>query len=226
MLLSVPPRLDELLKTLTTSNTIVQTVLTTVITVLLPYSIGFVLSEVGNIITYTIHLIFGDPTEWLTDYSCEDFKGRRIPQRIVNRAAYYAHQLFDINEEKFKETPRYYLFLIRAYVVNKTGGASDLSTRALDLANFAESIVIPLPLLFSLASFYVLPYLSQALFGASSLEFSYRLRVSILIFFVVFVLAVKRYLSLKENWVKHTYRGFVALAASDMYERGKKAGNS
>jgi len=244
LLLPIKPDLDIFSVFLTTNNTIVQTILTIAITGLLPYSMGFVMSEVGDLATEYIHQIFGNPVEWVVDYSINSCKAqcdrsndnsckvqcnrskqilgvrrRRIPEKTIELVASYANELLGIDQKDFKEKPDRYLFQLRAYVVNKAGGASDLATRTLDLANFAESILIPLPLLLALCTFYVL----RSFISETGIAF---VNIPAIIFATAILslaglLVIRRYLSLKENWVKHIYRGFVVIASFDLYERKK-----
>jgi len=179
-----------------------------VLIVVLPYVTGFTLNPFCNCVSRRLCRIKRDPMNWVTDYGEESSKrpaGKRLVKPAVREVSKLASETFDYKISD--ENQHLWFFQVRAYVINKGGAASDLATRACDLMNFAESLLLPVPLLSAILIWGGLTQLSASVFT----------KVLLLIagLVVSFIALAKRYLRLREYWVKHTYRAFLVMKAHE-----------
>lgn len=175
-----------------------------IILLIFPYVIGFILTPVNTLVTKLLRRIFGDPKNWVVDYQTNSewrirlHKGKRLSRTnirlVIKRLKKIYGEEKEINETKIAN----WFFQIRAIVINQKGEAGALAIRAQDLANFAESILLPVPLmlwiLFS-RNVVINPVFAWICLGIG------------LLFFVILSY---RYLHLRTYWIKHTYRAFLA----------------
>jgi hypothetical protein len=163
--------------------------------IVVPYAVGFALNPLGDLLTDVLHMMFGDPTKWVTDYSQNRYKGHRIPKPLGERINQLASQTFNGK----LENEGLWFYYLRTFVEQEGGAASELAMRALDLANLTESLLLPMPLLVALSVVKMIGNLNIAL------------PLSNAIFVLIFTLLAIRYMKLREYWVKHIYRAFLVL---------------
>lgn len=169
-----------------------------------PYVVGFILTPVSTLITRLLRFTFGDPKKWVVDYQSKSgwqlsiHKGKRLSRTNIRLITQRLRKIFgeekEINETKIAN----WFFQVRAIVINEKSEAGALAIRAQDLANFTESILLPVPMmLWILFAKYVTvyPVFGRIYFGAGLLFFG---------------MLSYRYLHLRTYWVKHTYRAFLA----------------
>lgn len=169
-----------------------------------PYIIGFILTPVNTLATKLLRCVFGDPKNWVVDFQTKSgwrirlHKGKRLSRTnirlVIKRLKKIHGEEKEINETKIAN----WFFQVRADVINQKSEAGALAIRAQDLANFTESILLPVPLMLWIlfAKFFTdYPIFGWICFGAGLL---------------FFVMLSYRYLHLRKYWVKHTYRAFLA----------------
>jgi hypothetical protein len=119
-----------------------------VLAVILPYITGFTLSPVCNLATYLLRRIWGDPVQWVTDFSeggTRKHKTRRLVKPALAQIIKHGADTFDTDVKDMNAA--LWFSPIRAYTIEKGGAASDHATRAYDLMNLTESLLLPIPLL-------------------------------------------------------------------------------
>jgi hypothetical protein len=170
--------------------------------IVIPFVIGFVVTPINSFATQILRYLFGDPRKWVTDYSSnvkDKYKGRRLALTKVQLISSKVKRLFGEHESIKVDDVKRWFFQIRAVVINHEGEAGKQAIRAQDLANFAESILIPLPLLFfTIGSKYLMhsPWVGWTFLGIGA----------------VFITNISyRYTSLRFYWVKHIYNAFLAI---------------
>jgi hypothetical protein len=171
--------------------------ITTIGFILLPYLTGFILNPISTIAMEKIRNRFNEAIHWVTDPK-HKWAGQGLKEWERNAIQVKMQELFNVRDKK----PDELFFTIRAYIEEHSQGASSLATRALDLTNLAESIVIPLPSFFLIIGTY---YLVLKSFWAA---FWF-----IIAAILIFALVLDRYLKLRSYWVKHVYRAFLATTA-------------
>jgi len=145
-------------------------VVTGVLVVILPYIAGFTTRPLADLTAKHWCKKKGDPKIWVTDYrkSANRYKGQRLPAPMVKQINGLAKQTFgyefDKGQKKYFPTSNLHLwfFQIRAYVLDQGGAAAELATRAYDLMNFSESLLLPVPLLFSVLSYGLIAFLIES----------------------------------------------------------------
>ena len=185
--------------------------------ILIPYVIGFVLTPLGNFVSRVARELHGDPRKWVTDHNSkgtfsERYRGKRLAKPAVEKAFDRASEVFGYS----LDTKRLWFYQIRAYIAHHGGAASRFATRTHDLANFVESLFLPVPILGALFVFRFIPAPFQGVLGQRvflRVSASRLLSVLLAIVFAVFLflLLIIRYLELFENWVKHIYRAFLVM---------------
>lgn len=179
------------------------------ILLIFPYVIGFILTPANTLLTKLLRLIFGDPKKWTVDYQTKSgwrvhlHKGKRLSRTNIRLVTQRLKEIYGDEKEISEAKIAKWLFQIRAIVINQKGEAVALAIRAQDLTNFTESILLPVPLLFTI------------LFGKflqTSPAFAW---VCLGIGLLLFGMLSKRYLDMRTFWVKHTYRAFLALLATE-----------
>jgi hypothetical protein len=168
-------------------NTIVQTTLFSICIIIFPYSTGFAFFEIGSFLSKR----FYDKNK---SYSPGELN--KATQQLCRS---YAKKLFEIDPQDFQGTPEQYFYQIRNYVANVGGVAYAHADRDLDLANFAESLLVPLPLLIFL------------LFDITNFHCIFPCALSI----IAFVLIGRGRLILRKYWIDNIYRTFAVLAARE-----------
>lgn len=168
------------------------------------YVIGFILTPVNTLVTKLLRGIFGDPKNWVVDYQTKPgwrirlHKGKHLSKTNIRLVTQRLKLIYGNEKEISDEKISKWFFQIRAIVLNRKGEAGVLASRAQDLANFTESILLPVPLtlwiLFS-KYIYINPVFAWTCLGIGLL---------------FFVLLSCRYLHLRTYWIKHTYRAFLA----------------
>jgi hypothetical protein len=166
-----------------------------VLLAIIPFMAGFVLSPLGYIVTTFLKKIFGDPVDWALVLKKEKYSEseRTFRKRISEPSrSRILEKVSSLQNGEANYSP---FFLVRNYVVENAGkNTFTLVNRPLDLANLAESLIIPIPLL----SFLVgKAFSSQVL--------------SIALAILFFVILSYRYFKLRGYWVKHNYRAFLIL---------------
>ena len=147
------------------------------------------MEKVRNRYNEAIHWVTDSKHKW-ANQGLKEWEKEAIQSKVK--------EIYKIQNKNFDEI----FFTIRAYVEEHSKGANSLAIRALDLTNFAESIVIPLPLLFIFPGVFLLS-LKSIIWGV----------LFIAIGISVFFLVLDRYLKLRSYWVKHVYRAFLATTA-------------
>jgi hypothetical protein len=170
---------------------------TAVAIILIPYLVGFVFNPIGDFIMAKVRSRYNEALHWVTDsthkWACQGLKNWENEAIQVKMK-----ELFKLQDKNYDEL----FFTIRAYIEENSLGAASLASRALDLTNMAESIVIPFPLFFILISIYCGVVLKSfwAIFW-------------IFIAALIFILLLDRYLKLRSYWAKHVYRAFLVTIA-------------
>lgn len=183
-------------------STIIQATVFGICIIIFPYSTGFVFSTAGHWLIKKFYKWAGDPVRWVFDCRKSDSLNKATRGLCIS----YATTLFKTEKpekpEEFQEYSGKYFYQIRNFVENKGGAAHIHAERNLDLANFAESLLIPLSflifLLFDITKFH-------CIFSATVSGF-------------MFWLIVKRHLKLREYWVKNIYRTFATIAAQENFK--------
>lgn len=174
-----------------------------------PYVIGFTLSPVNVLITRLLRFVFGDPKKWVVDHQMKSkwqeflHKGKRLSRTNIRLVTQHLKKIYGEEREISEANIAKWFFQIRAIVINQKGEAGALAIRAQDLANFTESILLPVPLLFIILF---------EKFLQTNPAFAW---VCLGIGVVLFVMLSYRYLNLRRFWVKHTYRAFLALMTTN-----------
>jgi hypothetical protein len=189
---------EKNLISLSSAVEVINNIPTTILVALLliiPFIIGFVLNPVGNLVTTLLRKIVGDPADWVLVLSGQSYSStkRLFRKRISGPSRKnILEKLALIQDGDAKCSPFY---LVRNYVAMKANqNAQTLVNRPLDLANLAESLLIPMSLLTMLTvKTFFIPI------------------VSVLLGLFVFVMLCCRYFKLREYWVKNNYRTFLFL---------------
>ncbi len=166
-----------------------------VLLLVVPFTVGFVLSPVGNLVTKLLRGVLGDPADWVLVLEGQSFAKTKKPFRKRIAEPSRTKILKKVSVLQGGATNYSPFYLVRNYVEMKANdNALRLTNRALDLANFTESIIIPVSLLGFL--------MSKMVFNQT---------VSIFVGILLFLLLCYRYYQLREYWVKHNYRTFLFL---------------
>lgn len=172
----------------------VNAIIVTVGLIVIPYLLGFILNPLGTKLMEKIRNRDNEAIRWVTDPD-HRLAGQGLKEWEKEKIKAKIKTIYKIQNKSFEEL----FFTIRAYVEEHGKGANLLATRALDLTNFAESLVIPLPLFFSILGIWL---------AAKNCLW-------IVLFFglgiLVFLFLRRRYLDLRSYWVKHVYRAFIAI---------------
>jgi hypothetical protein len=175
-----------------------------IILLIFPYVIGFILTPVNTLVTKLLRRIFGDPKKWAVDYQTKSgwrvrlHKGKRLSHTNIRLVIKSLKKIYGEEKEINETNIANWFFQVRAIVINQKGEAGVLAIRAQDLANFTESILLPVPLtLWILFSKYIEIH---PVFAWICMAFG-------LLFFGILSY---RYLHLRAYWIKHTYRAFLA----------------
>lgn len=169
-------------------------VVSTIGLIIIPYVLGFILNPLGNDVMASIRKNDNEAVKWVTDpthrlasQGLKDWEQEKILGKIKT--------LYKTQNKPFEDL----FWTIRAYVEEHGKGANLLANRSLDLANFAESLVVPLPVFFILMTIWytIAKSLWAFLFLGIGIASFYFLR--------------RRYLDLRSYWVKHVYRAFIAI---------------
>lgn len=173
----------------------IPTAILIILSLVIPFMIGFVLSPVGNLITKSVRGLLGDPTDWVLVLKDQSFEKSKRPfrKRIAEPSrTKILDKVLVLQGGATKHSPFYF---VRTYVEMKANDNTlKLSNRALDLANLTESIIIP-----------------TTLIGFFVSKFIYSQAISIIFAILLFLLLCYRYYQLREYWVKHNYRTFLIL---------------
>lgn len=163
---------------------------------MIPFVIGFVLNPLGNFVTKLLRKVFDDPVKWVLVLSKEKYSDnkkffrKRLSEPSRTKILEKVSLLQDGDAEEYSP-----FFLVRNYVVENAGkNTLALANRPLDLANLAESLIIPIPLL----SFLI-----------GRVFFSWIISIGLAVF--IFAILSYRYFQLRGYWVKHNYRTFLIL---------------
>lgn len=175
-----------------------------IILLIFPYVIGFILTPVNTLVTKLLRRIFGDPKNWVVDYQTKSgwrirlHKGKRLSKTNIRLVIKRLKKIYGEEKEINETHLANWFFQVRAIVINQKSEAGALAIRAQDLANFTESILLPVPLtLWILFSKYIV----------IKPEFAW---ICVGIGLLFFVILSYRYLHLRKYWIKHTYRAFLA----------------
>lgn len=206
-----------------------------VLVVFIPYVLGFTLLPLSEYVRKKWQgkerYRYPDPREFIlilketyedkeADYERKwrKFDKRHLSNKETMRIQNLANDLFDI---EYKKAIHLYFYLIRAYVLEQGSKSSDLANRARDLANFTESLLIPVPLaFFSIGIYLIFTNYQPSPYNLLGLSIYY-IQTGLIMFgstivlgglsFGVHYLLVKRYFWLEEYWVKHVYRAFLVI---------------
>jgi hypothetical protein len=174
-----------------------------------PYVIGFIFTPINGLFTKLLRFVFGDPKKWVVDHHIKSkwqkflHEGKRLSRTNIRLVTQRLKEIYGDEKEISEAKIAKWFFQIRAIVINQKGEAGALAIRAQDLANFTESILLPVPLLFII------------LFGKFLQINPAFAWLCLGIGLVLFGTLSKRYLDMRTFWVKHTYRAFLALLATD-----------
>jgi hypothetical protein len=173
-----------------------------VLIVLLPYLFGFITEPLGNFITRKLRLKFEE--EVINYDKGSKMKGNRLAKPMRDNIIKRAIILF----ETPKNTPIHLYFpWIKAYVWHKGGGAFELANRAQTMSNLAESLLMPL----TLFGFVFPLHVTIALFHGNWWT---GVIIGLILAGLFGILTWRRYLELREYYVKHVYRAFLILTQS------------
>ncbi|MEP0805679.1 MAG: hypothetical protein HRF47_09330 [Chloroflexota bacterium] len=182
------------LANINTSLNEANTILATFGVVVVPYLLGFILNPLGTKLMEKIRNKDNEAIRWVTDPN-HRFASQGLKEWEKEKIREKFQKIYNIQDRSFEEM----FFTIRTYVEEHGKGANFLASRALDLANFAESLAIPVPLLFVILGIW---------FAVSSFLW---LLASLVLAKIVFWLLLRRYLDLRSYWVKHVYRAFITI---------------
>jgi hypothetical protein len=203
------------------SGTFVDELVGGMLIIIVPYVIGFTLLPAGECVRKwwqgKDRKWRPDPREGLLNQNRDPningknkdsyFDGKRLEKKETARILCLSEKFFGYTIEKQRHL---YFYPIRAYIEENGGAAAGLATRARDLTNFMESLLLPVPLLIftmgihitvvSMSNYRALPFLSFS--------------ISVVIFFGILAywihrMLVDRYFQLEMYWVKHVYRAFL-----------------
>jgi hypothetical protein len=186
--------LENSLTELSNFSNAANLVLASVLILLIPYLIGFVLTPLSDKIGEQIRRRKPDPVKWVVEDPVKFPAGLKAGE--ITLIEKYIRKYFHDTDA----APDTWFFQIRALVARDNSGASLLANRALDLTNFSESLVLPLPLLLLIIGVRLM-IVGVYLWGL----------VSLLLAIGVYILLSKRYIDLRSFWVKHIYRAFIAI---------------
>jgi hypothetical protein len=197
-------------------NNLTSSVISIVLSIIIPYTVGFALSKSGNFITKGLRKWRGNPHYWLLDYSDTQknnhFAGRRLPKSAVERVQGLAPRIFGY-ELTNPQKPWLWFYQILTYVRHKGGPASDIANRAFDLANLTESLLLPLPILFGIVAYSL----------TSNIHFLIvRIGIVSVVVLLFFYLLLRRYEELNTNAIKHIYRAFLVIAPDELRQDDKR----
>jgi hypothetical protein len=184
-------------------NTPIGLIVFGVLIVLLPYLFGFITEPLDNFITRKFCPKF---EEEVIKYNKESkWKGHRLAKPMSENIIKRAKILFETPEEQTSKD----LFFpwIKAYVWQKGGGAVELADRAQSMSNLAEGLLVPL----ALFGFVFPLYVTIDLFYGN---WCIGVLIGLVLAVLFGVLTWRRYLELKEYYVKHVYRAFLILTES------------
>lgn len=179
-------------------------VLTGILFIVIPYLVGFVFTPVSMAATKVLRSRFGDPKDWVVDYSVngERHKGRRLAQTKIRLIVQRMKKVFGDEKTINKDNLANWFFTLRDYVINSKGEAASFAIRAQDLFNFTESILLPLPLLLFTS-------------GIKMICSPNRIGWLLLAFGIFFLCMLSyRYLRLRFYWVKHVYNTFLVVTGN------------
>ncbi len=197
--------INRLLANLSNFSNAGNFILVSLLIVIIPYLFGFVLTPFSDKIGELIRKRKPDPVKWVVEDPEKYPAGLKTGEiALIKR---YIRKYFHDNDA----APDIWFFQIRALVARDNSGASLLANRALDLTNFSESLVLPLPLLLLIIGVRLL-ILGIFLWGF----------LSILLAFGVYILLAKRHIDLRSYWVKHVYRAFIAICTQPENSNGNK----
>jgi len=195
--LLLPPcrmKLGNVLTEFSNSPNAPNLVLVSIFILLIPYLIGFVLTWLSDKIGERIRRGHPDPVKWVVEDPVKYAEGLKAGEIALIKQ--YIRKYFHDNDA----CPDAWFFQIRAIVARDNSAASLLANRALDLTNLAESLILPLPLLFFIIGGHLI-IVGICLWGI----------IFLLSAIGVYILLSKRYIALRGYWVKHIYRAFIAL---------------
>ena len=179
-------------------------VLTGILFIVIPYLVGFVFTPISMAVTKMLRALFGDPKEWIVDYSEKGkrYEGKRLAQTKIRLIIAKMKEVFGDDEKINEKNLRNWFFTLRDYIINGQGDVASLAIRTQDLFNFTESIILPLP------AFVITIGIKLC---ANSMAFGWALGLLGLIFFG---LLSYRYLKLRFYWVKHVYNSFLVVTSA------------
>lgn len=182
-------------------------VLFSLLALVIPYLIGFALSPISTKIGECIRNRTPDPISQVVDEQGNFPQGLKAGEISLIKYYIKKHFLCHLKESGKDIVPKDWFFQIRALVAQDNSGASLLATRALDLTNLSESLILPLPL-------------SILLMGACFFTHGICSCLTSILAFFICGLLILRYIDLRSYWVKHIYRAFIAMCIQqDVLER-------
>ena len=196
-ILALPSDKTELQNILTDLSNIANAayfVLASALVILIPYLIGFVLTPLSDKVGELVRKGKPDPVKWTVE-DPEKYKSGLKAGEIALIKRYIRKYFHDKDA-----APDTWFFQIRALVARDNSGATLLANRAMDLTNFSESLILPLPLLFFTIGVRLM-ISGGCIWGI--IAFSLAIGV--------YFLLSKRYIDLRSYWVKHVYRAFIAM---------------
>ena len=159
-----------------------------------PFVVGFVFNPLGNCVTLLIRRITGgDPANWMLVLRGQTYKdGRRKRLAEPWRSSLLSKITSLSGGNEIKHSP---FFWVRAFVdLNAPSHVRRQIQRVLSLANFTESLLLPVPLL----TFLLLRQTHCA--------------AGIILSIGLFCVLSWRYRRLRIYWVQHVYRNFYFLS--------------
>lgn len=179
-------------------------VLTGILLIVIPYLVGFVFTPVSMAVTKLLRALFGDPKEWMVDYSEKGkrYEGKRLAQTKIRLIVQRMKKVFGDEKTINKDNLANWFFTLRDYVINSKGEAASFAIRAQDLFNFTESILLPLPLILLTVGIKML--CTQNWVGWLLMALG-----------ILFLCTLSyRYKQLRFYWVKHVYNTFLVVTGN------------
>ena len=159
---------------------------------IVPFIVGFILNPLANFVTKMLRKFVGEPTEKILVLPNQSYKEKISYKRLAeNYRSKINKKIQKVFGKPIKHNPFYY---VRAYVEEKGSDSTKiLANRALDLANMAEGLIIPV----SIFGFLITKIIN--------------IWLGIGITAIIVLLVLYRYIQLREYWVKHIYRAFLVI---------------
>jgi hypothetical protein len=229
--------IDAVFSTLGKYSNDLGAILGGVLSLVIPYIVGFTMSPVGEGIRKLWQgkdrERFPDPRKYLIIHEGGELKNKRIPKKEAKVIKAQIKSKFKFENDNSDNNFSWLFFPMRAYVIEYGGESKNLGIRARTLANLTESLLLPVPFLVCLFGLHILlAWVKQCCcispswrcIGSFSQNYIGLILGLLLIFsaaYKVHRILLKRYFQLERYWVRHFYRAFLVMQ-SDSLEVSKK----